>query len=248
MVNLLEAAEVSRGDGHWTSGVDYDGYGCLLASRVDDICDPVANPPQALSGPALEEGETYEDLSAGGGTAPVFAVQTFFRQRLMCSREEFAALVSAPLDVETEKALGRVLQEGIPGSDLFLKSSLIEHVAAGANAEDSLVTALRTLWTQATGVGPENTLIHLGMKHAFSMAGILTTPTYSEGFAGRLVTNPLYDADLIAVTGPIEINLSTDQVIEDTNVRNNRGLATAQRIASISFDPCRAVRVGTPTP
>lgn len=246
MVNLLEAADVSRGDGNWTQRVDFDAYGCILASRVDSICDPAGTEP--LSGPALEDGEEYEDLNAGGGDAPIFAVSTYFHQRLMCSREEQASRVQGALDIETEKALGRVLQAGVEGSDLFLESSLVQHVAAGSNAEDSLVAALQTLWTKATGVGPSNTLIHLGMKHAFSMAGILTTPTYSEGFAGRLVTNPLYDADLIAVTGPIEVNIGDDQIIETTNPRNNRGLVLANRLASISFDPCQAVRVGTPAP
>lgn len=241
MPGLLDVADVQRGDtGGWTNGYDFDAFGCVMTSKVDDICDPA---PVLLSGPDWIDGDD-EAPSNAVKRAPVFGVSTYLQQRLLCGGEgDTEKVVRSALDVESEKAVGRVLSVGFPGNDVNLADADVATVTAGANVRESLAKALDKLWDIATGVGADETVIHLGIGTALAFTEVTSDGLGARGLGDRVAVSEGYAMGLLAVTGPVTVHLGDDHYTETVDHRTNRKLPFASRLASVYFDPCHAVRV-----
>lgn len=242
-MELLEAADVARGNGNWMSGGQYEGPGCSMRSFVSPVCVPGREPL------TNENPDDEEPLSDCGVDSFPFAVLTSIKSRARDTFTNFKSWVSEALDAETEKAAGRFLFGGstaIPDEDrvAWLGSDDVRTVAAGANATASVLAAVTEFRRYATGVRDEDTLLHLGLGvHWEVNPFIIDDGDRLEGTQIRVVTSPGYPSDSIAVTGPITLRLSTDQVLEEVNSSRNDRETEATRFVSLEFDPCHAVRV-----
>lgn len=233
-MQLMEAAAVEVGDGHWTSSYQYDTPGCALSSSRTDICTPVR---QALTGDSAG--------SANASDGFIFAVVTSMKGRARCSLGSEGEWVKDALDMETEKAAGTTLWDGIGGAaDAYLMAPEVSTVASGATVIDTVAALLEKFWQVATGVREEDTVLHVGIKHLMVLAnqGILDADSTLKGTKVKVASSPGYALTAAAVTGPVRIRLSTDQVVQVPDISVNDLINEATRLVAIEFDPCTAVR------
>ena len=234
MGGLIEAASVVRVA--VVRGEPFDAPGCALASEVSNTCSPINR-----------VGLTNADDLTGASTgrdANVFAVITRMTSRAMCSPGSEDSIVSSALDAETEKAAGMVLW-GLTGDnagEVSLTSPSVSTVVAGATPTASVSAALQEFWSVATGIGIDDTIVHLGVSRLLEMSNEVKDGEL-RNLGIRVVTSPGYPHDGIAVTGPIQIELGPDEVSVAHDHRVNDTHTEANRLGALKFDPCTAVRV-----
>lgn len=231
MSGLLEAAEVVRVPTVRSDA--FDAVGCVLRSQVSNVCSPIVR--DDLSG------------SEGDGSAPdknLFAVLTSMKSRAQCSPGTEEKMVGDALDMESEKAAGRVLfgSTGDNAGIVSLAAPTVGTVATGASARASLVAALQEFWTRATGVSYEDTLVHLGVGSLLELFGEVEN-SLIKNLDIKVATSAGYPTNAIAVTGPIRVELGPDEVLQSHDTTVNDIVTEASRLGALEFDPCIAVRV-----
>lgn len=244
MSGLLEVANVER-------GVDavrmrqFDKAGCSMTSWVTDICAPDRDAAGALltgDAASTDVGEALDEL--------VFAAIVQKRGRNMCSDGNEEADVRDAMEAEAEKAAGRALWSGFgaaPEDDpVYLSHADIPQVAAGADAEATLANLLEEFWSRATGIRTDQTILHLGSERLFRMAQKVVVANEVVGLNIKVATSPGYHRNAMALTGPIRIRMSSDQILRSHDASNNTLIVEGDRLLAMSFDPCYAVRAALP--
>lgn len=236
MGGLLQAANVVRPEGSWAKGYGIESIGCALRSETSNVCEPARTD---LSGPSAVEVGLCEDIDAN-----IFAVIIDLRSRAMRSSGIEEGVVRGALDFETEKAAGKALwgEIGSHKAETSLIGPSVGTVAAGTTTNATVSAALQEFWTKTTGIAYEDTIVHLGIGRLLEMFGEIEG-SLLKNLGIHVATSPGYPSTGIAVTGPITVRLSPDQVLADTDSADNTRYSEANRIAALEFDPCTAVRV-----
>jgi hypothetical protein len=229
----MEAAEVERGDGHWSAGYQFDSVGCVLHSIISDVCTPARGTLSGTNDPAA---------TSSGRNAYVFGVVTSMRGRARCSSGLEPKWVADALDAETEKAAGEVLFGGNGGAaDVYLTKGEVATVASGTTTPATVAAALAKFWTLATGVKQEDTILHLGIGSALGMVNLIDGD-YLYGTKIKVSVSEGYGVNVVAVTGPVTIRVGDNQVVAVPDTKNNDLNNEATRLVAVEFDPCIAVR------
>lgn len=229
-MKLLDAANVQRGDGRWTAGLEVENLQCALSSALSALC---------LPGPADNIGGGGTGSPSGQGIT-VFGVITRLRQPNMCRTADPEAVVRDAVDAEIEKALGRAIWFG--GNN----EAEVWFGATGATALTSgtptVADALRTWYGKTVGIEP---IIHLGIKAAESVATQLADNGRFKAWPDvPVVVNPSYPASGIAVSGPIDVWVTPTETIQSHSFSVNREQTEASALVGVVFDPCAVVIVG----
>ena len=226
MSRLLDVAQVERGNGRWTAGLEVEYLQCALTSGLAALC---------LPGPA-------NHLSGEGGTGPsgdevnIFGVVTRLRQPNACRTADPEAAVRDAVDTEIEKALGfAIWYGGTSEASVWFGNSSVTLITGAT----SVGAMLRRWYSKTVGIEP---IIHLGLEAAEDLA-----TSFSE--SGRLlafpdvpvVINPSYPAAGVAITGPIDVRISGVETIQTHSLVDNREQTEANVIVGVSFDPCAVV-------
>jgi hypothetical protein len=233
---LLEVANVERGVVVRTSGEQFDSAGCALVSYASDVCAPVTR--ELLSGSEDESAEC-DVLDQN-----IFAVLVSLQGRTMRSSGNEEALVADAFDAELEKAAGRVLwgDIGDNSANVSLTAASVATVVAGASAPLSVASMLEEFWTRATGVGHQDTILHLGVRPLLELFGQVEG-SLLKNLDIRVATSPGYPVNGMAVTGPVRYRISPVEVLLQHETTVNRIVTEGSALGSLEFDPCTAVRV-----
>lgn len=231
MGGLLETVEVVRVA--TPRAIAFDAPGCAMKSEVADVCDP--------------EREVLTNDAPGNGSGPdrnMFSVIVSLESRLMCSPGDEEKWVDGALEFETEKAAGKVLwgDIGDNAANVSLMASTVGTVAAGADARASVGAALAEFWSRATGVGYDQTFIHLGVDRLLELFGEIED-SLVKNLNIKVVTSAGYPPAGIAITGPIRVELGPGQTLQQQDQSVNDQFTEANRLGTLEFDPCIAVRV-----
>lgn len=233
MKGLLDTADVREGDGNWTAGGTADAVQSGMESLLSDICLPA--PAEILAG-------THEGSPSGYATKP-FSFVVRMRYPTKCGINDPDTFIREAVRLESEKAVGHALWFGTGSSETWLGASGVGSVAAGATIQDSVGAALEEFYRRTVGLEP---IVHLGVTSALKLGQYIDETPSLRGTNTRVVVSPGYPADGIAVTGPVEIQLSGIQSLLSRDWRVNREVLEGTRIGSVEFDPAAAVIVGEP--
>lgn len=232
-MQLLDVADVERGDGHWSAGYQFDAIGCVLYSVVSANCAPVRN---------LLTGNDDETATSSGRDAYPFAVITSFRGRAMCSDGQEPKIVEDALEAETEKAVGKFLFDGNGGdADVFLNGP--DGAVQSVDPTDpvtAIASVLDKFWSIATGIEQKDTILHLGIQSALAAKNLIDDGIV-YGTDVKVSVSPGYPKDAIAVTGPVTIKIGSNQVVSVPNTAVNDLNNEAIRLVSVEYDPCISV-------
>ena len=227
MNGLLSVAKVEEGDGNWTAGYLSESLGCAVSVWLADPCTPV---PELISGEDAVDPSAYEAFS--------FAVVAKMSRTNRCAEGTELEYVQSALREATELAAAKAFWEGFGSAEMFLESVDVETVAKGANIQATVAAVLRAFAISVPGVQP---ILHLGYGSALSLGEALS-PDGNLKIGIPVAVSPGYPTDGVAVTGPVLVRLSSIQAIQAYDNTNNRTNIEANRLGTIDFDPCAAVR------
>lgn len=231
---LLAAADVHKGDGNWTAGLESEAVQSGLSSAIADVCLP--SPAGIMSG-------------TGGGQPSGYRLKPFgfvvrLKEPTMCKMTDPITLVDESIAAETEKVVGSVFWNGSGISEMWLGATDVRSVVPGATALDTIGLLLAAFYRGTVGIDP---IVHIGVAAALKLGDALDPGTSTlRAIDLPVVVSPGYPAGGIAVTGPVEVWVSDVQTIEAVAWRNNRRYVEASRIAAVSFDPAAAFVAGEP--
>lgn len=220
MKSLLEAAEVDRSS-RFRSQQD-EHVQCAMSSTLGSVCLPA--PGGLLGG------------SRGGRPAAYgraeFAVTVRMERSLLCRTASPVDIIEEAVEVELEKAAGRVLWFGDGTGDIWLGNPSASTVGADATLGDLLAAFYR----KTVGLKPT---VHMGIKIALEHS-------WSDGkVEGALdadfVVSPGYPPEGLAVTGPVRVWAEDAESIEAVHTGTNEGHTEATILAALSYDPCSVV-------
>jgi hypothetical protein len=235
MRTLLDVADVTRGDGRWMGGYDFNSFQCGLSSAMADVCIPGLG-GQALSG--------TPGGSPSGFPAAIFAVVVTMRQSERCKIDDPQGLLQRSADGEISKAASRALYYGTGFSGTWLGSPEVASVAVIANdVPGTVAAALQKFMDTNVGVDP---ILHLGVGAAISLAFYIGDDGLLSGVDIPVVVSSSYPTGAIAVTGPIKVLVSDPQDVITHDFSVNRVEDAVTYLVSVEFDPCGAVVVGEP--
>lgn len=224
MSKLIDVADVKRGDGQWTAGLEVESLQCALSSAVLPLCLPA--PGSNLGG------------SASGGPSgfpiSIFAVAAKLRQPTMCRTASPEDVVRTAVDGEFDKAAGHALWYGTGNAEVWIGADGATSVAADAGIGEML----HAFYAKTVGVEP---ILHLGLQAAMDFG-----PSFQNGRLApfpevEVVVNPGYPVDGVAITGPIDLWAGQIETVQVHDVRINRQETEAAMLAGLAFDPCTAV-------
>lgn len=233
MDGLLTVAEVLRGDGDWTAGMDTPAVQAGLSSEISDVCLPA--PAGTLSG------------SRGGVptgyTLKPFAVIVRMDEPTQCRIADPDRTVRAALTGEEEKAIARALWFGAGGSTMWFGASDVTSVAPGENIKETVGKLLEAFYLNTVGIEP---IVHLGLTAALQLGQDIDEAPSLRGTGTRVVVSPGYPTNGVAVSGDVTIRIGNVEYLEQYAWRVNRRAAEASELAAVSFDPATVFIAGEP--
>lgn len=247
----IGANEFEVGDSVTVAGVGapFDGTYTLTARTDTTISYAKVNANVAsAAATGTVTGEPHDDADAECGVESFpFAVVTSLASRARFGGPNYKSWVRDALDAETEKAVGAYLFAGSTAFDpgeryAYLESTEVRTVPAGADAEASVVALLKEFWANSVGIENKDAMLHVGFE-AYLELDTLIKDGKIRGTDITVVMSPGYPTDEIAITGPVTIRLSTDEVLEEYTTAVNDRIDEATRLVSLEFNPCHAVRV-----
>lgn len=237
MKRLLDVADVKISDGDWSAGYQYGAKGCGLAQAVTDDCNVtqpvfIANTSQAVTARAESGYNSFNVVP--------FSSLVSFSPHVRCSVGEEVAIVESATEKSSSSYVERVLKYGLTNwaGQIYLAAPEVRTVAAGSDAKASLVAALKAFYDMSVDEDP---IVGLGLGAAADLSGVLAS---TGPFADlKYYVSPKWNIAEIAVTGPIEVQLSGVATIQGISTSVNRTNVEGTRLAAFAFDPCIAVRV-----
>ena len=241
-MGLLDVATVVDDDGRWTAGYEIESWGCGLGEYITDLCTP---------SPIHVAGAEYK--APDGGVPGAVKIVPFGFTAGIARNTRYHSDADVPTLAEyiavSETPIARVFSQGFAG---FSGETLVTTPDAGkpsltevlAGADDTAtIVALLKAWSAQTTFSYQSAILHLGLTTAF------TLPDHTWDVLDKMDIETSisagYPDDLIAVTGPIVIRLSSIQVLKSVNATSNKVFFEATRLAAIEFDPCLAFVQGS---
>lgn len=231
--SLFGAAHVVDGDGDWTVGYDTEVIRAAGALSVSDWCSVS---PQVVAGNNAESVPVYRISS--------FSAQITAKRPVRCSPAEASQIIHDLLIEQTERAASYALWFGVPGwgaANAYLLNSDVTSVGQAATPLDTVASAFAQYATKL--VNFQESVLHLGLSAAVLLDQFLTDEGTVRPTGGKFVISESYPPHGVAVTGPVVVHTGSIQDIEVISAIDNRKILAVNRLVSVEFEPCTAVRV-----
>lgn len=228
-MGLLDVATVERGDGDWTHGHDQTASNCGIEVRVMGPCSALTS---TVRGTVTDSPQIYQVLS--------FGVDAVLIRKARCSLAEDEQRIRDALLESEEQAIARVFNVGPEAawtSPYLMHEDVSVLNTAGLTSIDNAVFRTLEFFYRNSTLAP---VLHLGVAPAFQLS--LSARQALDEMNVKLSVSPGYSNGLVAVTGPVAVQIGSIQSVETFNTSTNMVEVQATYLASVDFDMCSAVR------
>lgn len=234
-MGLLDVADVVRQDGEWSHGYDQQGSSCGLAARILDICDQAV--AVTVRGDLTKAPEVLK--------IEPFAIDAMVVRDNRCALPDDEKRVADTLAMAEEKAIAQMFQDGagVGWASPSLSHENVTVLTPPANQAIKDILAAELSWFYA--VSTNAPIVHLGIGAAFSLNN--EAADLLERLGIPVAVSPGYTSGLVAVTGPVAVNIGREQTVEVYNTGLNKTEVQNSKIVTIDFDTCGSV-VYSPAP